>query len=296
MKFLALAFLFAAVCADDSHGGTAADPGAGTPVAMELDRLVVLLADGVLRELVCRLAHENYTPTTLSSALYEPVDQIMRRVEILRLWGLVRLIERDTGITTVEAAPGKGAKILQRWALRYCSLDADCGDPHPGRKIEKGRKTIRAVRRGPDNIVGRFNEHERPILLFDGVCQLCSRTVGFVVKHDSRKRFRFVPLQSPVAESLLGPQFSKDGSMVLVLGKRNFHKSTAALKTAKRLDGLWPLLSIFLVVPEPLRDAVYDWLASRRYRLFGKREKCWVPEGDIADRFLDSELQDWCDD
>ncbi len=76
-------------------------------------------------------------------------------------------------------------------------------------------------------------------------------------------------------------------TVVLVVGSRVYRKSTAALLTAWRLDGLWPLLAILLAVLRPLRDAIYDWIGRRRYRWFGKRDLCWLPEDPLAERFLD---------
>ena len=133
-------------------------------------------------------------------------------------------------------------------------------------------------------------EAGRPVILFDGVCNLCTGSVRFVIGRDARKQFRFASLQSPVAEKLLGAQ-GRDGdrleSVVLVVGERTYRKSTAALLIARRLDGLWPLLSALLVIPRPLRDAVYDWIGKRRYRLFGKRDACWRPQAELPERFLD---------
>jgi predicted DCC family thiol-disulfide oxidoreductase YuxK len=133
-------------------------------------------------------------------------------------------------------------------------------------------------------------EAGRPVILFDGVCNLCTGSVRFVIERDARKQFRFASLQSPVAEKLLGAQ-GRDGdrleSVVLVVGERTYRKSTAALLIARRLDGLWPVLAVFLLVPRPLRDAVYGWIGKRRYRLFGKREVCWKPRPELAERFLD---------
>lgn len=129
-------------------------------------------------------------------------------------------------------------------------------------------------------------ENERPVILFDGVCNLCTGSVQFVIERDSRKQFRFASLQSPVAEKLLGRRDDLE-SMVLVQDGEIYRKSTAALLIAKRLDGLWPLLAAFLVMPRFLRDAVYDWIGQRRYRMFGKRDACWVPNAELAERFLD---------
>jgi len=130
-------------------------------------------------------------------------------------------------------------------------------------------------------------EQDRPVILFDGVCNLCTGSVQFVIERDSRKRFRFASLQSPVAEKLLGRRDDLE-SMVLVQDGKTYRKSTAALLIAKRLDGLWPALSVFLVVPRFLRDAVYDWIGRRRYRMFGKRDVCWTPGPELAERFLNS--------
>jgi predicted DCC family thiol-disulfide oxidoreductase YuxK len=128
-------------------------------------------------------------------------------------------------------------------------------------------------------------EADRPIILFDGVCNLCTGSVQFVIERDARKRFRFASLQSPTAERLLGRRDDLE-SMVLVEDGKIHRKSTAALRIARQLDGAWPLLAVFLVIPRFLRDAVYDWIGRRRYRMFGKRDTCWLPSAELSDRFL----------
>ena len=133
-------------------------------------------------------------------------------------------------------------------------------------------------------------EAGRPVILFDGVCNLCTGSVRFVIARDARKQFRFASLQSTVADRLLGAQGHQRAgleSMILITDGRVYRRSTAALMIARRLDGLWPLLAAFLLVPRPLRDAVYDWIGKRRYRLFGKRDACWRPQPELAERFLD---------
>ena len=124
-----------------------------------------------------------------------------------------------------------------------------------------------------------------PVILFDGVCNLCTGSVRFVIARDSRKRFRFASLQSPIAERLLGRRTDLD-SVLLLQDGQVYRKSTAALKIMRQLDGLWPLLSVFLIVPRPLRDWVYDWIGNRRYRMFGRTNECWMPRPDLVDRFL----------
>ena len=129
-------------------------------------------------------------------------------------------------------------------------------------------------------------EERGPVILFDGVCNLCTGSVRFVLARDSNRRFRFASLQSAAAERLLGQRDNLE-SMVLVESGSVYRKSTAALRIARRLDGGWPLLAALLLVPRPLRDAVYDWIGRRRYCLFGKRDACWAPQPELADRFLD---------
>ena len=131
-----------------------------------------------------------------------------------------------------------------------------------------------------------------PILLFDGVCNLCTGVVRFVIRRDPGKRFRFASLQSPQAVEILGaeaPQQDRLETMILVDDNQIYRKSTAALLTTKKLNGLWPALSILLIIPRPIRDACYDWIGRRRYRMFGMRDECWLPDIDVQDRFLDTE-------
>jgi predicted DCC family thiol-disulfide oxidoreductase YuxK len=128
------------------------------------------------------------------------------------------------------------------------------------------------------------------VVLFDGECQFCNRSVQFILRRDPAGYFRFAPKQSPVAERLLrkaGQEREQmPESIVLLEGDRVFLRSTAALRIARRLNGFWPLLSLFLIVPAFLRDAVYNGIARNRYRFMGKRESCMLPSPEIRERFL----------
>jgi len=129
-----------------------------------------------------------------------------------------------------------------------------------------------------------------PIILYDGVCNLCIESVQFVIQRDARKRFRFASLQSPFADNYVGKAHEGQDrleSMILIVDHQVYRQSTAALLTAKRLDGLWPILAVLLVIPLPIRDMVYQWVAKHRYRALGKKEECWRPTQELADRFLD---------
>lgn len=130
---------------------------------------------------------------------------------------------------------------------------------------------------------------EDPIILFDGVCNLCHASVQFVIRRDPNKRFRFGTLQSEQGRQLLASYgLSAVGltSIVLIDGGRAYMKSGAALRIAKRLDGLWPLLFACVIIPPVIRDALYDFVGNRRYRWFGTMDECWVPTEDLRDRFL----------
>jgi predicted DCC family thiol-disulfide oxidoreductase YuxK len=128
------------------------------------------------------------------------------------------------------------------------------------------------------------------VVLFDGECNLCNGYVQFILRRDKAKRFRFASLQSPVAQRLLKESGRKweelPDSIVLVEGGKVYVKSTAALRIAKGLGGLWPVLSVFLIVPTALRNMIYDWIARNRYKWFGKREECMLPTVETKERFL----------
>jgi predicted DCC family thiol-disulfide oxidoreductase YuxK len=128
-----------------------------------------------------------------------------------------------------------------------------------------------------------------PVVLFDGVCNLCNGAVRFIVQRDRAGRFRFASLQSPAAAALLAPHGVDPaalGTVLLVEDGRVLSRSAAALRIARGLGGAWPLLSLFRGVPRPLRDGVYDYVARNRYRWFGRRETCMIPTPELRSRFL----------
>jgi len=130
------------------------------------------------------------------------------------------------------------------------------------------------------------------LVLFDGLCNLCDFSVNFIIDRDPGGRFVFAPLQSPTGQSLI-TRFNLSGtdvnSIILVDGDRYYLRSTAALKIARLLSGLWPLCYAFIVVPRPLRDSIYRWVARNRYRWFGLRDSCRLPTLRVTERFVDGE-------
>ena len=132
---------------------------------------------------------------------------------------------------------------------------------------------------------------EHPVVLFDGVCNVCNRSVNFIIDRDPGAKLRFAALQSDAARRLL-EGFARTtpedpDTIVLVDRSRLYDRSTAMLLIARHMRGAWPLLAAFLVIPRPLRDAVYRWAAARRYRWFGKSDSCRVPTQDLRARFLE---------
>lgn len=129
-----------------------------------------------------------------------------------------------------------------------------------------------------------------PVLLFDGVCNLCNSLVQFVIQRDLKGTFLFASLQSEAGQRLLR-QFDLPttdyNTFVLVHRNHCYTKSTAALHVFKGLGRLWPLLYGFIIVPKPVRDVVYDWIARNRYKWFGKKDQCMVPTPELKERFLD---------
>lgn len=127
------------------------------------------------------------------------------------------------------------------------------------------------------------------IILFDGICNLCNRTVAFVIRRDPEALFRFAALQSPTGQGILErfslPRASLD-TIVLVDGASVYTRSAAALEISRRLRGPWRLFYVLRWIPRPIRDFLYDQVANRRYRFWGRRESCMVPTADVRDRFL----------
>jgi predicted DCC family thiol-disulfide oxidoreductase YuxK len=129
-----------------------------------------------------------------------------------------------------------------------------------------------------------------PILLFDGVCNVCNGAVNFVIEHDPHGRFRFASLQSEAGRALLREHGLADmpvSTMVLIDAGQAFLNSEGVLRAAQRLGGAFTLLVPLLWVPRGLRDGLYRLFARNRYRLFGKSAHCLVPTPAIRARFLE---------
>ena len=128
-----------------------------------------------------------------------------------------------------------------------------------------------------------------PILLFDGHCNFCNAWVRIIAKRDNAKKIQFAPLQSPVGKKLLGDHridVNYTESLVFFEEKGFSLSSTAALRIFSYFDGWERHLQLLAVLPRPLRDSFYHFIAKYRYKLFGKSEHCMVPTPELRKRFL----------
>jgi predicted DCC family thiol-disulfide oxidoreductase YuxK len=128
-----------------------------------------------------------------------------------------------------------------------------------------------------------------PVLLFDGVCNLCNAVVQFVLRHDHAGRIQFASQQSPYGQRALETHgIPAMQGVVLIEGERVYTNSDAALRLLEHLGVPWRWAAALRVVPKPVREVVYAWIARNRYRLFGRREACMMPRPEWKTRFLDN--------
>ncbi|SOC40673.1 thiol-disulfide oxidoreductase DCC family protein [Ureibacillus acetophenoni] len=128
----------------------------------------------------------------------------------------------------------------------------------------------------------------KKIILFDGECNFCDASVQFIIKRDTNKVFQFASLQSDIGKGLLNKYNAPENldSFVLIDGDKYFLQSTAALRVCKDLKGAYKLLYFFVIVPKPMRNFVYQFIAKNRYKWFGKNESCMIPSPEDRQRFL----------
>jgi predicted DCC family thiol-disulfide oxidoreductase YuxK len=127
------------------------------------------------------------------------------------------------------------------------------------------------------------------IVLFDGVCNLCTGSVQFILQRDPHGYFKFSSMQSEIGRQLMedhGIPSENMDTFVLIDGGKCLTRSDAVIEVAKHLSGSWSLLRVLSAIPKPIRDWGYTIIAHNRYRWFGKQDICMLPSPDIMDRFL----------
>jgi predicted DCC family thiol-disulfide oxidoreductase YuxK len=126
------------------------------------------------------------------------------------------------------------------------------------------------------------------IILFDGECNFCNQSVQFIIKRDPKGEFKFASQQSDIGKALLKKHSIRSDidSIVLIEERSVYFQSTAALRISWRLTGLWKLAYIFVVIPKPLRNSLYNVIAKNRHKWFGVNDHCELPSPEIRKRFL----------
>ena len=128
-----------------------------------------------------------------------------------------------------------------------------------------------------------------PLIVFDGVCVLCTAWLQFVLRHDRRGEFRFATVQSPAGQELLknhGLDPSDPTSFLVIVDGNSYNESGGMIRVVSEFGGAWRMIKLLYVVPGPIRDWFYRLIARHRYRLFGKRESCIVPDREMSGRFV----------
>jgi predicted DCC family thiol-disulfide oxidoreductase YuxK len=141
-----------------------------------------------------------------------------------------------------------------------------------------------------DLAAANLSDLRHPLIVFDGICHLCTGFVRFVIRWDRVALFQFLPAQSPRGEALYARLGLKSGDWdtnLLVLDGRVYTELDAFIEIARRFGGLWQLMPLLYAIPRILRDWLYNRLARNRYNWFGKRDVCYLPAPDLASRFLD---------
>ncbi len=140
-------------------------------------------------------------------------------------------------------------------------------------------------------ILDEIASKQKKLIVFDGVCKLCNNLVLKIIKYDKKNSFLFTSLQSKKGKEIineLGIDISKIDSIIVYVPKEAYYtKSSAALKVIKDLSGFWKLLQIASLLPTFIADFLYDYIARKRYKWFGKEEQCMIPSQELKDKFLD---------
>jgi predicted DCC family thiol-disulfide oxidoreductase YuxK len=130
---------------------------------------------------------------------------------------------------------------------------------------------------------------DRPLIVFDGYCGLCSRLVQFVLRHDRKRVHRLLAAQTPLGDALynhFGLTVGDYETFIVIADGKAYFASEAGLVLFRALGAPWSWLYPLIVVPSGIRDRIYLWIAHNRMRFFGRTDTCYLPGPEHADRFL----------
>jgi len=128
-----------------------------------------------------------------------------------------------------------------------------------------------------------------PLILFDGICNLCCGWVQFLIRQDKDRKFKFASIQSESGQKLLnsvGISTKIMETVIYLKGNQCFQKSSAVLEILNDMGGVWKIFVVFKLIPKPIMDGIYQFIAKKRYRYFGKRVTCYLPGAENQKRFL----------
>ncbi len=128
---------------------------------------------------------------------------------------------------------------------------------------------------------------QKPIVFFDGICHLCNAFVDILIKQDPLEHFLFAPIQGETAQKILTPEERKNiETVILYENEKKYRQSEAVLRIFAILGGFYKIFLFGYIIPSPLRDKIYSWIAKNRYRWFGRRDFCRLPEAHEKNRLL----------
>jgi CTP:molybdopterin cytidylyltransferase MocA/predicted DCC family thiol-disulfide oxidoreductase YuxK len=193
------------------------------------------------------------------------------------------LIRRSSWPRITEPGGDEGFRVLlQHPDARVITIDVDGENPDIDRPGDLER--VRTLLEGSATM---RREGVTRIIFFDGYCGLCNRFVDFALRHDRDRRLRFSPLQGATAAELLQGINAADPATIVFLDEDgSVERSSAVLRIMGQLGGPWTLATFLLLIPRPVRDAVYDWVARHRFRWFGRKDSCRVPTPEERAFFL----------
>lgn len=127
------------------------------------------------------------------------------------------------------------------------------------------------------------------IILFDGVCNFCNGSVNFLIRRDPNGIFKYAPLQSKIGQKIISKyNIAEEIDSIILLKENNIYiKSDAVIEIIKQLSWNWQILLFVKVFPRKIRDVIYDLIANNRYKWFGKRDYCMIPDENLKSRFLE---------
>ncbi|WBX70119.1 thiol-disulfide oxidoreductase DCC family protein [Tenacibaculum retecalamus] len=131
---------------------------------------------------------------------------------------------------------------------------------------------------------------DKQLILFDGICNFCNKSILMIIKHDTENKFIFASLQSDIGKEIIAnlaiDTLKIDSIILYKPGIAYYIKSTAAIKIMNQFNGLWIISYLLWIFPEVIRNVVYDFIAKNRYKWFGKKAQCMIPTKEIRAKFL----------